>query len=183
MSEEIIIRYCSPTLAGLKTGNMFTCYFSDEKEVYSAVRNWNLRLGKKGVRFLPLCLRGNRALIYVYRPSFLSRDLQRENVCSLLMEHGYGTENQGECVARLRRRFDEGSEFPHEIGLFLGYPPEDVRGFIEKGADSFKYAGLWKVYGDVDSALKTFAKYKKCARIYKILFSKGRSVDRLTVVG
>ena len=25
MSEEMVIKHCSPTLAGLKTGSMFTC--------------------------------------------------------------------------------------------------------------------------------------------------------------
>ena len=34
------------------------------------------------------------------------------------------------------------------MGLFLSYPPEDVKGFIDHRANDFKYAGLWKAYGD-----------------------------------
>ena len=37
---------------------------------------------------------------------------------------------------------DESGEFPHEVGLFLGYPPEDVKGFIDHRANNFKCAGL-----------------------------------------
>ena len=43
---------------------------------------------------------------------------------------------------------DESGEFPHEVGLFLSYPPEDVKGFIDHRASGFKCAGLWKVYGN-----------------------------------
>ena len=48
---------------------------------------------------------------------------------------------------------DESGEFPHEVGLFLSYPPEDVKGFIDHRANDFKCAGLWKVYGDEEKAL------------------------------
>ena len=37
--------------------------------------------------------------------------------------------------SRLIKRLNEDAEFPHEIGLFPGYPPEDVRGFIENRAE------------------------------------------------
>jgi len=33
MSEELVVRHCSPTLAGLKTGNMFTAEFSDKDDL------------------------------------------------------------------------------------------------------------------------------------------------------
>ena len=67
------------------------------------------------------------------------------------------------------------------IGLFLGYPPEDVCGFIENKADACKCVGCWKVYGDEDAAKKLFAKYKKCTDVYCTLFANGRSIERLTV--
>ena len=37
---------------------------------------------------------------------------------------------------------DESGELPHEVGLFLSYPPEDVKGFIDHRANDFKCAGL-----------------------------------------
>ena len=36
--------------------------------------------------------------------------------------------------------------FPHEIGLFLGYPFEDVMGFIENKGENYLCSGCWKVY-------------------------------------
>ena len=33
MSEELIVRHCSPTLAGIKTGSLFSSEYSSEDEV------------------------------------------------------------------------------------------------------------------------------------------------------
>ena len=60
-------------------------------------------------------------------------------------------------VARL-----EGEEFPHEIGLFLGYPPEDVEGFCRYQGQNYKLCGRWKVYGDREAACRRFQRYDHC---------------------
>ena len=78
-------------------------------------------------------------------------------------------------------RLGESSEFPHEIGLFLGYPCEDVKGFIENKASSAKCVGCWKVYGDADKAQKQFELFKKCAKVYQQQFELGKPLTRLTV--
>ena len=72
-------------------------------------------------------------------------------------------------------------EFPREVGLFLSYPPEDVKGFIDHRANGFKCAGLWKVYGDEEKARSLFAKYKKCTEIYCALWQSGSKLEQLAV--
>ncbi len=115
-----------------------------------------------GIRILPLRYRDGRALIYAYRPSKLSQDLQQADACSLLEKRGYTFGAPERCIIQLMQRLADGGEFPHEIGLFLGYPPEDVSGFIENRAKGYKCVGEWKVYGDADKAKETFAEYRKC---------------------
>ena len=78
-------------------------------------------------------------------------------------------------------RFRQGGEFPHEVGVFLGYPPEDVDGFIGNRACGHKCVGCWKVYGEEEAARKTFAKYQKCTRVYCEQWARGASIERLTV--
>ena len=73
------------------------------------------------------------------------------------------------------------SEFPHEIGLFLGYPADDVKGFIENKAACSKCAGCWKVYGDEQTAMSLFAKYRKCTEIYYRKWKSGVAVEQLKV--
>lgn len=181
MSEELIVRHCSPTLAGLKTGSLFPARFTDENELRNTVRSLNHMLLKKGLRVLPLRYRNGTGLIYVYRPAHLQNDLQDEAAAALLAECGYCGNNAGQCIAQLVKRLQTSEEFPHEIGLFLGYPTVDVQGFIQNKAQNFKCSGLWKVYGDVEQTQKTFALYKKCTRIYCEQWSRGKDIERLTV--
>ncbi|MBE5922143.1 MAG: DUF3793 family protein [Lachnospiraceae bacterium] len=183
MSEEMIAQHCSPTLAGLKTGNMFGCHFANAKEMRKSIRNWNRILGKKGLCVVSLKFRNNRALIYIYRSSHLWRDLQHAIACRLLQERGYGMETPEHCVMQLKKRLEQCEEFPHEIGLFLGYPPEDVYGFIKNKAGGCKCVGTWKVYGDEIAAQKLFAKYKKCTDVFCAQLAQGKSIERLTVAG
>ena len=48
-------------------------------------------------------------------------------------------------------RLQSSLEFPHEIGIFLGYPPADVDGFMHRKEDC-RISGLWKVYDDIREA-------------------------------
>ena len=66
MSEALIVRHCSPTLAGLKTANMFNYDFVDRAELMESIRSVNALLKDKGVRMIPLRVTNGRALIYVY---------------------------------------------------------------------------------------------------------------------
>ena len=180
MSEEVLIRHCSPTLAGIKTGNMFTVAFGDETELREDLRTFNRRLASKGVRIVPLRCKENRALLYLYRPKKLADDLKHSEAKDILEENGY-PESPGRCVSYLRSRLMKNGEFPHEVGLFLGYPPEDVSGFIKNGAQACKCVGCWKVYGDADKAQKQFERFKKCTKIYQKQYANGRPLTKLTV--
>ena len=183
MSEELLVRHSAPTLAGLKTASMFTCPYTSRTELLDSLRDLNRRLNPKGLRVLPLRFTENRALIYVYRPRKLSADLSDATATRLLEQCGYDARSGNKCVAHLVRKLRCQEEFPHEIGLFLGYPPEDVHGFMEQGPDSCKCTGYWKVYGDEDAAKKKFTQFRKCTRVYCDLVAKGRDIERLTVAG
>ena len=183
MSEELLIRHCSPTLAGIKTGNLFSCPCPDRENLTKDLCRLNKRLAPKGLRVLPLRVRGGRALIYAYRPRALERDLMDCGARSLLLEYGYTPEKPGRCVVRLMRRMQSGEGFPHEIGLFLSYPPEDVLGFICNRACNHKCAGCWKVYGDEQAAKRTFRRYDVCSQIYLRQWQQGKTIEWLTVAG
>lgn len=181
MSEEYLVRHCAPTLAGLKTGSIFACPYKTKEDLLQSLRQINRRLGPKGLRVLPLRFSKERALVYVYRPQKLSADLSDGTASRLLKQQGYPCGSCEQCVSCLARKLRAEEEFPHEIGLFLGYPAEDVHGFMEKGPDLCKCTGCWKVYGDEDAAKKKFAQYKKCTRVYCDRWAQHRDIERLTV--
>lgn len=183
MSDEMILRHCSPTLAGMKTGSLFNCPCPDRKKLMCAVKTLNQKLVPKGVRVIPLRMAGDKMLLYIYRPKKLKEDLAVSGTARLLEEYGYSVECTGKCVVQLGKRLCEQKEFPHEIGLFLGYPLEDVQGFIENRAEGYKCAGCWKVYGDAETAKKEFRRYQKCTDIYCALLRQGETIENLTVSG
>ena len=92
MAEDMVVRYCAPTLAGIKTGGMFSCPFQDIRSLRVWLRQINRRLAPKGVRVLSLRYRRGSALIYVYRPGMLCRDLKDTAAVRLLSERGYDCE-------------------------------------------------------------------------------------------
>ncbi len=182
MPEDRLVWHCAPTLAGIKTGSMYQCSFESAPELWEFLRGFNRSLGEKGLRMLPLRTQGNSALVYLYRPGRLARDLQNEEARRILLEQGYDLRQPGSCVCQLIRRFRTREGFPHEVGLFLGYPPEDVRGFIEH-RPCRSCQGFWKVYGDREKAERLFRSYRKCTETYCALFSRGRSIRQLAVAG
>ena len=181
MSDEMVIRCCAPTLAAIKTGSLFNCAFASRGEMTASLRAINNCLLCKGVRAIPLRYRDGRALVYLFRPDMLERDLRDPVAAGILKETGYPDENISCRISWLIRRLEESDTFPHEIGLFLGYPPEDVSGFIAHRACDYKCAGCWKVYGDVKKCRQLFAKYKQCTRIYESCLHHGADVVSMTV--
>jgi hypothetical protein len=173
--EELLIEHCSPTLASLKTGSLFCADCELEAE------RWNALLHDRGLTVTVLRRRAGRVLVYVYRRSNLERDLAVEGAAEFLAGCGYDCGTVERAIERLRERLAESEEFPHEIGLFLGYPLEDVTGFIRNGGRCFKCAGCWKVYGDRAEAERRFASFRKCREIYSRLHRRGRTVRQLTV--
>lgn len=181
MSEEAVVRNCAPTLAGIKTGNLFSYRYDSINEMRDSIRFWNRRFQKKGVRVLPLRYRNRQALIYLYRPAQLADDLHDADAKTILKQCGYMPDHAESCIARLIQRLNDSDDFPHEIGLFLGYPPEDVSGFISHHACNYKCVGCWKVYGDEEKCRCLFAKYKQCTKIYENCLAHGADIVSMTV--
>lgn len=184
MSIDYVIQHAAPTLAGIKTGNLFPCTFTSTQDMVRDLREVNRVLVPRGLRLLPLRRKDDRALLYLFRPADLSRDLAGQEARRLLREAGYGDDlTHLVCLRELTRRLREGEDFPHEIGLFLGYPPEDVAGFMTHRGKNCKCVGCWKVYGDEQAARNLFEKYEMCSKIYSRQWQQGKSIEQLTVAG
>lgn len=183
MSEEYLVWQAAPTLAGLKTGSLFPCRYESYDVLKAEIRAINQTIGIKGLRLIPLRRNDAQALLYLYRPERLRADLSVPEAVDILLREGYSDLRQERCLHELMRRLQRFGAFPHEIGLFLSYPPEDVRGFIEHRGHKSKCAGCWKVYGDVEQARKMFQTYKKCTDCYCRQWAMGVPISRLAVAG
>ena len=179
MLERAIIDHASPTLARLKLGNLFNHPMGEG--FYAEYRALRGQLEARGVTMTILKVAGGKALIYLYRAEALERALSDAAVRELLGRCGYDRFDSAGALRTLRARLKGAAAFPHEIGVFLGYPLEDVVGFIENGGRNCLSCGCWKVYANECAALKAFARYEKCKAVYQRLFASGCPLTRLTV--
>lgn len=181
MFEDYLIEHCSPTLAGLKAANLFNYRYDSYERLLRDVNTYAGMLTDKGIEIKILSLKDNSALIYVFRSYKLLPLIKSPHVKQFLAGYGYESFSMEDLIERLSERISTCESFPHEIGVFLGYPIEDVKGFIKNAGQNCKCTGCWKVYCNECEAVRLFAKFNKCKRIYKDLFSKGRPVYKLTV--
>ncbi len=179
--DASLVRQCAPTLAGLKVGNLFCLAMESRPIVFETLSRWNRQLNSKNVFAEIVGERRGRGYIYVFRPNLLDAILSRKDVRKFLLGFGYADDTPRSLIETLRRRFSRSTEFPHEVGIFLGYPLDDVRKFIATGGRNSKLTGEWKTYGDVSESGKIFAACKKCRHDFWERFSTGTPLERLAV--
>ena len=136
--EEALAFHCGPALAGIKAANLVSLSRRDHPRCRELAEEYGALLSPRKIHLECLCSCGERVLLLVYREDRLARQLADPAVAAMLEQAGYPPG-------------------------FLGYPPEDVRGFWENGGRNYKYSGVWKVYSDdVEGARAAFRRYSRC---------------------
>lgn len=179
--ERSLIDHCAPTLAGLKTGSLFAFLAPLSRALLEEIRAVNEPLRTKGLELRPVRALRDRTFCYLYRESQLSAMLEDEPSAAFLRSLGYEALDAQGALATLMTRLRRGARFPHEIGLFLGYPLGDVLGFIEHRGKDCLCCGLWKSYTDPRAAQRWFDRCAKCTSVYRRLYESGRPLCKLAV--
>jgi hypothetical protein len=160
--ERVLAYHTAPALLGVKCSNLVSLKQS-EVDLLEYTAMFNARVVSKGLRLKILCKCNDRVLIILYNERMLQRQLMSAESKRLLQEYGYGQNFSVEtALQHLAERIECCKQFPHEIGVFLGYPHEDVLGFIQNRGENYNFCGYWKVYGNVDKAKRTFQRYDEC---------------------
>ena len=179
--EEHVILHCAATLAGHKCASLFSYQEIEGESLKDNLNALNQLLQGKGVCARLLRESEKGGLVYVYRPTLLEKRLNDPEICAFLRAQGYEQFGLEEALATLSAHIRQGDEFPHEIGVFLGYPLGDVVGFIEHKGSNFCCMGPWKAYGNKEEALRLFALYRKCRDVYLSCYRRGFGMNKLTV--
>ncbi|WP_408954988.1 DUF3793 family protein [Natroniella sp. ANB-PHB2] len=95
----------------------------------------------------------NRRKILFYHHATLNRQLDNGKVIDFLKRLGYPKQYSLKLyldllVTKLKGHELGNEDFPHEIGIFLGYPLKDVLGFMGYNDLPLTSRKGWKVYGD-----------------------------------
>lgn len=178
MSESLnlaLAEQAAPVLLGCKRGALFTVAFQDARELYALLHSQSSHLCTEILR-----RQGERLLVLFYNRQMLEDTLREQEVQQILSELGYPREMK-QALLFLKKRICMQPEFPHEVGLFLGYPAEDAAGFVRHGGEHCKLCGTWKVYGDVERAQSRFAMYESCRSLLTQYVNRGGDLLRLCV--
>ena len=181
--EAVLVRQCAPTLAGMKPGSIFCFNHSPLEVSRQKVCQWNKQLAPFGLTVQILLERpgSSSVIVFVYRRDRLEQMLSDDAYQSFLAQAGYERTNLDDLLEQLAQRLRTQPEFPHEIGVFLGYPLQDVIGFIENHGRNFTCCGFWKSYGDPAEMQVCFACYRRCIQTYVAMFEQGIPIERLAV--
>lgn len=103
-------------------------------------------------------------LVFCYQEEQLKLELEKNEQSRILLDYHscLGLYEKINLLKHKLQAYQQGKAyFPHEVGVFLGYPIWDVEGFIAHNGQDYKFCGDWKVYDDVPGAIKTFEKYDR----------------------
>lgn len=192
---ETLVHAAGGVIAGSKPSAIFTLPMRvfcggrwrqlTRKSIDEVLRAYAEVLPSYGVRLSVLYRTERRVYLLIWRPCQLSNHATSPQCLAILREQGYTGDSGDELVQELRRRLvgyylapkESKAAFPHEIGVFLGYPAEDVRGFIEGREATCR--GAWHAYGDVRVAKRRFEALRSQERACRMRFAAGEPLHAL----
>lgn len=175
LEAQIALR-CAPLITGIKMSNLLTVsehHCSEVRRIFkgSGISSCVLYRSRQKVTYL------------LYRREWLEGSLMKKAAAAMMRDFGYRTMSLYNILRELAQRYrlymERSGPFPHEIGLLLGYPPEDVSGFIRNQGKNFLYSGYWKVYVSPTETIRLFEQYDRATEEVIRLVSRGISIQNL----
>lgn len=151
-------RQCAPVIMGVKEANLLKIKRGNEETIRNFFRGTDIEIKK-------LYDINSYSIYIVFKRQALEEYVLKEENLRILLENEYKDVDFNSMLDVLSSRCKLWSknynEYPHEIGIFLGYPTNDVREFIRNKGENFLEMGYWKVYGDVEKARSLFDTYDR----------------------
>lgn len=108
------------------------------------------------LNYIELRETNNSLVILIYDKELLSKYIDKQDNINFLRSIGYDIEV---CVDKYLKTLSERYKkykCPHELGVFLGYPLNDVIDFMNCSNKKCLACGYWKVYNSCNRAEKIF---------------------------
>lgn len=176
--DQIIIQCSAPSFCGIKPGNMFTM----SSELYSTdvARKYKKEFFKHGILLKTFKTSKNLVMFFTYDFVWIRKILDDSLVLAYLGGKNYPVEKGTFAIMNeLFKRLKLQNGFPHEVGIFLGYPLEDVINFEQQEGKNCKYCGYWKSYANPEEAKRFCGKYKCCSQMCKKWFDEGFTIPQI----
>ncbi|MFW5631323.1 MAG: DUF3793 family protein [Acetivibrio ethanolgignens] len=171
---------CAPVLTGIKTANLLII------DKNSAMNFPGVLVGE-GLFYRLLYEVRDKLVYLIYDRNKLLAYMEKPEVFRVLQMLGYQREKLEEILEEISRRYESYMKnersFPHELGLLLGYPVEDVIGFIVHQGQNFLYKGYWKVYENPEQAKQLFEAFDRATERAVITIYQGNSIKSIVNAG
>ena len=173
-----VASHCAPVLKGIKISNIMTAERGTWKRLVRSLKGSNILC-------VLLSAQGGREVLLLYRYEKLREHLMKEQVRKFLESQGYDDIRVPAVITRLRKQYAEyvrnRQGFPHELGVILEYPVEDVKGFIENRGKNCLLEKYWKVYHNREKAEKIFAWYDEARELALEEIMAGYRLNQIAV--
>ena len=177
--NSVELRLIIQNAAVLKGKRISGMLFLNDKELARI----SMKLHNTNISLIILCTCKKRHLVMVYRAKELEEHLRSKEVSDYLREFGYRRDDFISNLIRLHQRmngfYNKMKEFPHEVGVFLGYPICDIKGFLENKGERYLHSGYWKIYGNLGGTRKKFLSYDEAREIAIDEFLSGRELESI----
>lgn len=153
--HKILARCIAPTLRNAKPSSLVS--------LPQELKIDNIRLATENLEMMLLYKLKVSQMVFIFNRKMLINTIDNDNVLELLRGYSYPQEFELDLyLEHLKKRLidfkENKSGFAHEVGVFLGYPYQDVRDFIES-KKACCFCGYWKVFNEPQKALKTMQNY------------------------
>lgn len=161
----LIIEHLGPTVLGIKPSELLNVSLYDQRiwEEFKALYFQHEQLGLKEIRQV----NGRQQVIFYHRVTLdtvLREKHNQEFLRTFNFPETYSLDSYlNHVLDKIRSK-----AFPHEIGIFLGYPLKDVLGFMKQVPLTYVRTHGWRIYGDAQISDKIYEKYSQ-ARTSRVI--------------
>ncbi|MCD4842635.1 MAG: DUF3793 family protein [Methanosarcinales archaeon] len=157
-----IVRCTAATIAGRKPATLMNISNDNGGLLDAWDHNRADIFSRSEIDYYELKRTEKNAIVLFFNQNLLDELLRNESVNKFLSECGYESDSIDYVLDMLRRRYAIAG-CPPEIGVFLGIPLKDVKGFMGLNSLSHTKCKMWRIYGDPVLSEKRMNEYR-CAR-------------------
>jgi len=174
--ETQLALQCAPLLTGIKISNILIIERENAKRIVQI-------LHKTCIDSFVLYETEEKVTLLLYHKQELVEYLNQPQIIHFFYSMGYHSSNIKSMVRKLKKRYavymETKEDFPHELGLLLGYPIEDVSGFIRNQGKNYLCSGYWKVYQDAERKIRLFEQYEQAKEHVVKLILRGLKIAEI----
>lgn len=157
--ENFLTYSVSLVIAGIKPAITLTLSDHNKRLYNSFVKYGDIFLNSIGLEYVELRKTSTSKVLMIYDSNILTLEINKSPTKEFLIEIGYSKDfDLNKYLDLLIYRYQQ-FNCPHELGVFLGIPIEDVKDFMDCSPKKCLLCGYWKVYNNLKDAKVIFKKY------------------------